>query len=265
MTRAVVLLFSISALVGGQSAGPGEVPSLEYTGSPLVIPYTCNNDDLEWAGLSCDSSSCSIYVELSGASGQGKTIMITGDLHSTAATFYSLLLRSEDAGRTWREPFARMRGAVLDEIQMLDAQSGWISGQVTQPLALDPFLLLTADGGKSWRKVPFYEEGTPGSVLHFKFDSREHGQALVDRGGGAKRYEIYETNTGGSDWELHGQFDKQPKFPLPAESEWRVKAEPKLYRLERREENSWHPFASFALNAAECREKSSPEPAERKP
>ena len=242
-----------------------EAPPLEYTGAPLVVPYTCSDDDLEWAGLSCDVSPCFIYVELSHAAGESKTVLITGDLHASAATFYSLLLRTDDAGHTWREPFARLRGAELDGIQMYDAQTGWISGQTMQPLALDPFFLLTTDGGKSWRRVPFFDEGTPGSVLQFRFDSREHGLALLDRGGGFKRYEIYETNTGGSDWELHGQFDRLPKFAAAAESEWRVKPEPKLFRLEHQEENTWRPFASFALTAAQCREKSRAETPEPKP
>ena len=260
MKRVVGLLLSTCALLSAQVAA--DLPALEFTGSPLVIPYTCSDDDLEWAGLSCDVSACTIYAELSHAAGQGKTVIITGDLHASAATFYSLLLRTEDGGHTWREPFARLRGAELDGIEMYDAQTGWISGQVMQPLALDPFLLLTMDAGRFWRKVPFFEEGTPGSVLQFNFDSREHGLALLDRGGGKKRYEIYETHTGGSDWELHGQFDKQPKFAAAAESEWRVKAEPKLFRLEHQEESSWHPFASFALNAAQCREKARQEPSE---
>jgi hypothetical protein len=265
MTRVVALLVFSGVLLRAQTAAAPDAATLEYTGTPLVIPYTCSPDDLEWAGMSCDVSPCSIYVELSHAAGSAKTILITGDLHAPAATFYSLLLRTEDGGHTWREPFARIRGAELDGIQMHDAQTGWIGGQIMQPLALDPFFLLTTDGGKSWRRVPLFEEGTPGALLQFNFDSAEHGLALLDRGGGPKRYEIYETSTGGASWELHGQFDRQPDFAAPGATEWRVKPEPKLFRLEHREENSWRPFASFALNAAECRDKPKVEAPEPKP
>ncbi len=240
-----------------------DAPALEFTGAPLVIPYTCGDDDLEWSGLACDAAPCAVYVELSRAAGTANTVLVTGDLHSSAVTFYSLLLRTGDGGHTWREPFPRVRGAALDGIQMYDSQIGWVSGQVMQPLALDPFFLLTTDAGKSWRRVPMFEEGTPGSILQFRFDSVDRGQALIDRGGGPKRYEIYETNTGGRDWELHGQFERLPKFPAaPAgspEGAWRVTAESHLFRLEHQEESSWRPFASFALGSAECREHPKPE------
>lgn len=261
MLRALGLLAAACTLLSVQA----ETPALEYTGSPLLLSYTCSDEDLEWAGLSCDASPCPIFVELSHAYGQAKTVLITGDLHAAAATLYSLLLRTDDGGHTWTEPFTRIRGAELDGVQMFDAQYAWIGGQMMQPIALDPFFLLTADGGKSWRRVPLFDEGTPGSILQFRFDSREHGLVLLDLGGGPNRFQIYETNTGGAAWELHGQFARAPKFAGYAESEWRVKAEPKLFRLEHQEEGGWRPFASFALNAAQCREKLRQEPAELKP
>ena len=246
--RIACLLLIVASCAAAQTAD-----LLTFTGSPLVVPFPCNDEDLEWAGLACTEEPCTVYLELSHAAGQGNTILVTGEFHAPTATLDSLLLRTTDGGKTWQEPFERMRGAELDRIQMYDAQTGWIGGQVMQPLALDPFLLLTTDGGKSWRRVPFFEEeGTPGSVLGFHFDSREHGVAIVDRGGGSKRYVEYETNTGGSEWAVHGQFDKQPRLPETPETVWRVQAESKLFRLEHEEEGSWHPFASFALHAATC-------------
>jgi hypothetical protein len=259
------LALLVSTAVLCAQAPPAESPALEFTGPPLAVPYTCDESDLDWAGLSCSDEPCPIYVELSYAEGQAKTILITGDFHAAAATTYSLLLRSEDEGRTWREPFARVRGAELDHIQMYDPQYAWISGQIVQPLALDPFFLLTSDGGKTWERVALFEEGTPGTILQFVFDSRDHGLALIDRGGGHTRYEVYETQTGGHSWDLQEKSEELLKLKAPPASDWRVHAENKLYRLQHKEEGRWSPFASFAIPAAVCRVKAEPEAKEPSP
>ncbi len=112
---------------------------LEFTGAPLTVPYTCNNEDLQWAGLACTEGECPIYVELSHAAGQASTILMAGDFHASAATMDSLLLRSTDGGHTWREPVDRIRGAELGAIQIYDVQTAWVSGEIMQPLAMDPF------------------------------------------------------------------------------------------------------------------------------
>ena len=48
----------------------------------------------------------------------------------------AILLASDDGGKTWTEPVPRLRAAALDQIQFIDLQTGWISGQN-----------LSADGG----------------------------------------------------------------------------------------------------------------------
>jgi hypothetical protein len=235
-------------------ASPPDPPELESSGSPMAIPFTCNPDDLQWAGLACDEAPCPIYVDLAQAAGQGKTILVTGNFHAAAATLNSLLLRTDDGGHTWREPYARARGTELDHVQMYDAKTAWISGQVVQPLALDPFFLITGDGGKTWERIALFEEGTPGSILQFLFETRDHGFALVDHGGGLKRYEVYETQSGGREWSSHEQSDTLPKLKSERETQWRVRAEPKLFRLQHLEEEHWKPFASFSVHVATCTE-----------
>jgi hypothetical protein len=232
-----------------------QVPSYEYTGAPLAIPYTCTDDDIDWAGLTCLDDPCPIYIDLTHASGQGKSILITGNFHAAATTMYSLILRSEDGGRTWREPFSRIRGAELDEIQVYDGQTAWVDGVIQQPVPMDPFFLLTEDGGASWNRVPLFEEGAEGSILQFAFDSRDHGLALVDRGGGAMRYETYETETGGHSWTLRDKSAKPAKLKPGPDSDWRIRAENHGFRLEHLENNIWGPFASFGVKVAECRRK----------
>jgi hypothetical protein len=232
-----------------------QVPTYEFNGAPLTIPYNCTDDDIDWAGLTCVDEPCPIFIDLSHAAGQGKSILITGNFHAAATTMYSLILRSDDGGRTWREPFARIRGAELDEIQVYDAQMAWVDGVIQQPVATDPFFLVTEDGGASWNRVPLFEEGTEGSIVQFVFDSRDRGLALVDRGGGAMRYETYETETGGRAWTMRDKSGKPGKLKAATESEWRIRAENRNFRLEHLENSIWSPFASFAVKVAECRRK----------
>jgi hypothetical protein len=263
MTRLWLAQLLSTAFLSAQTPPP-ETPVLEYTGPPLTVPYPCDDADLEWAGLACGDAPCPIYVEMSFAAAQAKTILIAGNFHGSAVTLGSLLLRSEDGGRTWREAFARIRGAELDHIQMLDAQNAWVSGEVVQPVALDPFFLISGDGGKSWDRVALFEEGTPGAILQFSFDSKEHGLAVVDRGGGEGRYALYESRSGGRSWTLEDTSDEPLRLKAPPDPEWRVRAEPKLYRLEHLEDTRWSPFASFAIPSAKCRTAAPAEPQEPK-
>jgi photosystem II stability/assembly factor-like uncharacterized protein len=114
-------------------------------------------------------------------SGPGR-IFAAGNIHSSAVTLYSVLLASEDAGHTWREAYERIRGASLDRIQFLDAELGWTSGQALSPLPQDPFLLLTSDGGKTWRQRVIFSESRVGSIQQFHFSARDSGSLIIDRG-----------------------------------------------------------------------------------
>ena len=257
MLRPGLLLLASCCWIRAQS------PAYENTGAPLTISYTCTDDDIDWAGLSCLDELCPIYIDLLHADGMGKSILITGNFHAAATTMYSLLLRSEDGGRTWREPFERIRGAELAGIQVYDAHVGWIDGLIQTPVATDPFFLVTEDGGGSWTRFPLFEEGAEGSVVQFVFDSRQHGFAVVDRGGGEMRYETYETDSGGHSWSLHEKSAKLKKLKAAAEPDWRIHPESRGFRLEHLEEERWSPFASFATRAGECRRKplqAEPEP-----
>ena len=93
------------------------------------------------------------------------------------ATLYSILLASEDGGKTWTEPHPRIRSSGLDQIQFVDFQNGWISGANLQGAPRDPFLLITTDGGKTWRDRPIFEESRVAAIERFWFDiARQTGR-----------------------------------------------------------------------------------------
>ncbi len=236
-------------------------PPLENTGKPMRVPFQCSEEDVEAYGLTCTAEDpCPVYVELAGLETAGNKIFLAGNFHTAAATFASLLLTSEDAGKTWVEPYDRIRNAGLEQVQFLDFESGWVGGEILLNLPRDPFLLLTNDGGKTWRRRPILGEPGVGAIQRFSFESKTAGTLLLDRmqsGESGGRHALYETMTGGETWMLREVSQrplalKQTKAP---NDDWRMRADraTKSYRVERREAGRWRTVASFLVDAGECK------------
>src|SRR5437763_1187757 len=185
---------------------PVPPPVLENNGKPLLLPFHCSEEDIQLSGLTCsEEDPCPIYLELSAVESVGNRIFAVGNLHSPAVTIFSALIASDDAGHTWREAHERIRSAGLDRIQFLDGEIGWIAGERLSPLPQDPFLLLTSDGGKTWRQRSIFDEAAEnrlGTIQQFFFAAKDSGSLIIDRGQGAEgdRYELYESPDGGESW-----------------------------------------------------------------
>lgn len=268
----IPLLFA--ALLGAQT--PPAPVAIENTGKPMRIPFACTQDDIRAAGLTCPPERpCAVYLELAGFQSIGNTTFLAGNLHTDTATLSSILLTTSDGGKTWHEPYARMRMAGLDLIQFADFETGWISGQALAPLPRDPFLLLTHDGGKTWYSRPVFSESREGAIDYFHFDSKTHGMLWIDRsqsGETGDLYESYESMTGGESWVMR-ETSGRPlwKGPRPSTTtEWRLEADPstKSYRVKRRAGAGWGAVAAFVVRAGDCREaevKLAPEPDAEQP
>src|ERR1035437_6855539 len=167
-------------------------PLLENSGKPMLLPFRCTEDDVQWAGLSGSADEpCPVYLELAAVESAAGRIFAAGNIHALDVTLYSVLLASEDAGHTWREAYERIRGASLDHLQFFDAELGWTSGQALSPLPQDPFRLLTSDGGRTWRQRVIFSESRVGSIQQFHFSAKDSGSLIIDRGPGSEggRYE----------------------------------------------------------------------------
>ena len=238
-----------------------EPAKLQYEGKPLGLPYRCTDEEIQAFGLSCSvDDPCPVYLELGDVEGVGSTIFLAGNLHNDTTTFFSVLLVSEDGGKTWAEPFARHRFGVIDQIQFIDFQNGWVSGQLLQPTPKDPFFLLTNDGGKTWRRRPLFDDGRAGAIEQFHFDSKSNGALVLDRtkaGDPLAKYEYYESQTGGESWtlrEVSGKVIRPKRIPARAVGDWRLRADPvlKAYRVEKQSGGKWQTVASFLIKTAEC-------------
>ena len=76
-------------------------------------------------------------------------------------------LRRKTTEQPGREPHPRIRSSGLDQIQFVDFQNGWISGANLTGAPRDPFLLITTDGGKTWRERPIFEETRVAAIEGF--------------------------------------------------------------------------------------------------
>lgn len=236
-----------------------ESTPLQNAGKPMRVDYQCGAEDIQLAGLSCTAEeACPVFLELASVESVGNRIFVAGNIHTSTTSLASVLLASDDAGKTWREPYERIRLAGLDRIQFVDFENGWVSGEVQHPLPRDPFLLATTDGGKTWQSQSIFGEPEFGSILQFWFSSRNKGSLVIDRGraGESGRYEWYETANGGETWSLHQTSEKAMELPgAGSKGDWRVRADSftKSYRIERRAGSGWHSIAAFSVAIGSCK------------
>lgn len=235
--------------------------------APAIAPPVCGDAEIAEFGLECsERGACNVYLDLAAVEFSGGRVFLSGNFHTGAATLWSLLLVSEDDGRTWSEPHPRLRGATLDEIQFVDSETGWVAGHLTGALPRDPFLLKTTDGGKTWRRIPVLEESSYGAIDSFRFDSHAQGVLFLQRRGEPRqRYQKWETMTGGESWMLR-EAGPKPFPPLkPRSSGWRIRTDirTRQYLLERNTGKGYAAVARFPVRFGECRP--APEPLEPPP
>jgi len=248
-----ILVLCIAALLHSQTP-------LENSGKPMRVPFECTEADTLAAGLTCsEEEPCPVYLELGAVEAVGNRIFLTGNLHTATTTIYSVLLSTDDAGKTWAEPHPRIRLGGLDQIQFVDFQNGWISGGILQTPPRDPFLLLTTDGCKTWHQRAIYDDSRVAVIERFWFDSKESGTLLIDARQEANRHELYETMTGGESWSLKQASAAPIRFPKTTpsgSSAWRVRADGAThsYDLEKSEADRWRKVASFLVHIGTCKQ-----------
>ncbi len=248
-----VLLVLFAGLLRAQSP-------LENGGKPMRVLYECTAADTQAAGLGCsEEDPCPVYLELANVEAVGSKLFVTVNIHTPMATLYSILLASQDNGTSWTEPHPRLRWSGLDQIQFVDPQYGWISGANLTSAPRDPFLLITTDGGTTWRERPIFEETRVAAIESFWFDTAANGTLLIDARLDDGKRELYETRTGGESWAIR-QTSADP-IGLPKEkqvsaSAWRVRTDAAThsYVIEKSENNRWQKVASFLVNIASCKE-----------
>ena len=266
---AVLLLVSFAA-------GQTEVPStaLSNDGKQIRVPVSCTEEEIQSLGMTCLAEMpCAVYLELSAIAAGLSRITLAGNLHTESTALSSVVLTSDDNGATWTEPHPRVRQGSLDQMQFVDSNNGWISGQVLAAIPRDPFFLITDDGGKSWKQRPVFGEAHFGFIDKFLFTSPKQGKVLVDRANSSEggRFALLETQTAGDSWSIQSVVVRAPKLDWvhPADPNWRLQtnAQAKTYRVEKKEGQGWAKVAEFLIQPGACAVKETelkapPEPSE---
>jgi photosystem II stability/assembly factor-like uncharacterized protein len=242
-----VLVFFACGIISAQSA----------LQEPVRITYECTDGDADAFGFNCTTDDpCPVFLELASVEATAGRLIAAGNLHTKNVTLYGLVLASDDDGTTWTEPQARIRSAALEQVQFLNAQNGWITGVSVDPLARNPFLLVTGDAGRTWQQKPILEDTKYATITQLRFDTATHGELVLDVAQPkAVRQELYETMTGGDTWELK-QVNNKP-IPLKdsrAPSTLRVRADAATgtFLIERGSGRTWKSVASFAVHVTDC-------------
>jgi len=226
---------------------------------PFRMPYQCTEGDMDAFGLTCTMEEpCPVFLELASAEAAGGRMMVAGNLHTKNVTMFGIVLASEDSGATWAEAHERIRTAALEQIEFLDLQNGWIGGESIDPLARNPFLLVTNDGGRTWRQKLVADDTKYGTIAQFHFDTPSHGELVIDASQRNKvRQELYETMTGGESWELK-QLNNAPirlknaRGPNQGSMRVRPDAAGGTFVVERGGGRTWDRVASFDVHVADC-------------
>jgi len=235
-----------------------------------ALTAVCADSEISDFGLECSlDEPCPVYLELSTVEQVGGKLFLAGNLHTESATLWSLLLMSPDEGKTWSEPFSRIRGASLDQVLFVDFENGWASGQINGSLPKDPFLLKTTDAGKTWRRITLFEDTAYGSIEQFWFDSKTHGYLVLNRKGTqGGRFQKMETMSGGDTWMMREVSPSAIAGPRArgatgnnADLRIRTDSATKSFRVEQRREGKWNMVASFPVRAGAC-QPAPPKPAE---
>jgi hypothetical protein len=132
------------------------------------------------------------------------TVFLFGSLKTPAVSIRSLLLRSEDGGRNWREVMTLVTGSDVIRLFFLNKQTGWaLLGQTSEgtgPL----YLYKTRDSGKSWKKVSSIpKRHYTGWPKGFGFIDERNGriEMLYDRAAPTDGFAIMSTSDGGITWQ----------------------------------------------------------------
>ncbi len=224
---------------------------------PVHVDYTCTPEDVESFGLTCsEEQPCALFFEVSAVDSIASQVFVAGDIHTATTTLYGVLLSTDDGGKSWNEAIPRLRSTSFEQFQIIQSH-GWLSGQRIEPLPKDPFLMITADGGKSWRQRAMFEETRFGSIAQFWFESPENGELIFDDSvGKAINQELYSTKSGGENWEIK-QKSTTPLHLKAArpETSWKITAAAgsTTYLIEHIVNGQKQTVARFLIHIGDCK------------
>lgn len=132
------------------------------------------------------------------------TAFLLGSLQTPAVSIRSLLLRSEDGGRNWREVMTPVTGSDVIRLFFLSKQTGWALLGETSEGPGQLYLYKTKDSGKSWKKVSrIPRRHYTGWPKGFGFIDERNGriEMLYDGNAPTDGFAVMSTSDGGITWQ----------------------------------------------------------------
>ncbi len=179
------------------------------------------------------------------------TAFLAGWVETPGERAHTLILKTTDGGRNWRQIGPRIEGSALETIEFIGDDTGWAAGEKILENPSEPFVLRTTDSGENWAKVELPSPTTSlGTIRTMTFTDSKHGTVVVERRVGIKirgkelDAEVFLTEDGGFTWKLAGQLfrrkgeeEERESVQEIERSGWKiVELEAGTFRVLRREE-----------------------------
>jgi hypothetical protein len=129
-------------------------------------------------------------------------VFLFGSLQVPARSIRSVLLRSNDEGKHWREVMQPETGSDVTELIFVEGGYGWALVLWTVEGAGPACLYHTTDHGASWQKlsdIPFF--GGHSATFDMQFFDKQHGQVRVEILDGEAGCCLLDSTDGGLTWE----------------------------------------------------------------
>jgi len=145
-----------------------------------------------------------VYLSVSIYGFDKNLAFLLGSLKTPAVSIRSLLLRSEDGGRSWMEVMEPVTGSDVIRLFFLSKQTGWALLGETSEGPGQLYIYKTKDSGKSWKKVSrIPKRHYTGWPKGFGFIDERNGrmEMLYDGAAPTDGFAVMSTSDGGITWQ----------------------------------------------------------------
>jgi len=163
----IILIASLALLIG--CFVDKKIPRIQF------LPAQSEEDLLWAAGWGANKYGVRFYAEIYAL--DKDIVFLLGNLSGSGASVRSLLLRSEDGGKHWKEVMTPLHGSDVIEVLFVNKHTGWALVAWTTEGPGELFLYGTEDSGRSWQKLSdIPKRHYSGQPIRIEFFDEKNGQ-----------------------------------------------------------------------------------------